>query len=808
MPKIKITYKMAIILATMSFGPMMAGNLVNLLTPDLQKIQVERSEAGQKVAMNCSKHMAGSDQIKLQRACRESLLTINQLQSLRILRHDGLVMYSSPDHHQYWNLSPEAPSDLNQVRIPLLKGDSVYAEIELAFEPVNSFWSSSFVRWAMILGFGFSINAGSFAFFLSRSLGVLDPKNAVPKRVRNTLDTIVGGVVILDDKGKILLANDSFARWLNLSVDGVAEKELSSLSWNREEEGAWPWELAIQQKAPKTGIKLNLSACDKEYTFMVNATPVFDGNEMLTGALVSFEDISLMEEQRRHLLDVLRDLEASREQIRRQNEVLHELATRDGLTGALNRRALFEKVEAIWEKRNEGDRGLITIMMDVDHFKKLNDQHGHTAGDAVLKDVVKVVSKIVEGRAILSRYGGEEFCVIMQKATIDEGEALAEEIRAGIQTCLAEPYKVTASLGVSSSIFNAPNIGAQIEQADQGLYAAKRGGRNTFRTWSQQLEADAIEEDKSKAAKLAATDIEDHPISYHAVVSLNAALSKRFPKVAAHANRVAEIAVELARGQLKVDQLYTLEIAATLHDIGYLGMPQCEGELLQDHAIIDHEANLHRNMVTQELLDAAFNSDELREIIKFQTIPYSMRSQYPSGIPIGARVIAIASTYDALTSVLSDQPLSHDDAIEYMRSRAGDLFDPELVENLAVTPTGWRPINAMSMSELCTRDILMLGYQIERVLHSFESGNSVVLKAKLDSLEALAKKIDMPTIGMIIHELKSEVDRKAVADWGSLMPIMYDLVEICLTVHRAHLRSTKNTASIGRSPQSDYIPSN
>lgn len=786
----------------------MAGNLVNLLTPDLQKIQVERSEAGQKVAMNCSKHMAGSDQIKLQRACRESLLTIDQLQSLRILRHDGLVMYSSPDHHQYWNLSPEAPSDLNQVRIPLLKGESVYAEIELAFEPVNSFWSSSFVKWAMILGFGFSINVGSFAFFLSRALGVLDPKNAVPKRVRNTLDTIVGGVVILDDKGKILLANDSFARWLNLSVDEVAEKELSSLSWTREEEGAWPWELAIQQKAPKTGIKLNLSACDKEYTFMVNATPVFDGNEMLTGALVSFEDISLMEEQRRHLLDVLRDLEASREQIRRQNEVLHELATRDGLTGALNRRALFEKVEAIWEKRNEGNRGLITIMMDVDHFKKLNDQHGHTAGDAVLKDVVKVVSKIVEGRAILSRYGGEEFCVIMQKATIDEGEAMAEEIRAGIQTSLAEPYKVTASLGVSSSIFNAPNIGAQIEQADQGLYAAKRGGRNTFRTWSQQLEADAIEEDKSKAAKLAATDIEDHPISYHAVVSLNAALSKRFPKVAAHANRVAEIAVELARGQLKVDQLYTLEIAATLHDIGYLGMPQCEGELLQAHAMIDHEANLHRNMVTQELLDAAFNSDELREIIKFQTIPYSTRSQYPSGIPIGARVIAIASTYDALTSVLSDQPLSHNDAIEYMRSRAGDLFDPELVENLAVTPTGWRPINAMSMSELCTRDILMLGYQLERVLHSFESGNSVVLKAKLDSLEALAKKIDMPTIGMIIHELKSEVDRKAVADWGSLMPIMYDLVEICLTVHRAHLRSTKNTAAISISPQIDYMPSN
>ncbi|MCU0713046.1 MAG: diguanylate cyclase [Pirellula sp.] len=791
MPKLKITYKMAIILATMSFGPMMAGNLVNLLTPDLQRIQVERSEAGQKVAMSCSKHLGGSDQIKLQRACRETLLTIQQLKSLRILRHDGLVLYSSPDHHRYWSLTPEAPSDLNQVRIPLIKGESVYAEIELAFEPVNSFWSSSYVKWAMILGFGFSINVGSFAFFLSRALGVLDPKSAVPKRVRNTLDTIVGGVVILDDKGKILLANDSFARWLNVSVDEVTEKELSSLSWTREEDVAWPWELAIEHKSPKTGIKLHLSACDKEYTFMVNATPVFDGNEVLTGALVSFEDISLMEEQRRHLLDVLRDLESSREQIRRQNEVLHELATRDGLTGALNRRALFEKVDAIWEKRNEGNRGLITIMMDVDHFKKLNDQHGHTAGDAVLKDVVKVVSKIVEGRAILSRYGGEEFCVIMQKATIAEGEAMAEEIRDGIQTSLADPYKVTASLGVSSSIFNATSIGALIEQADQGLYAAKRGGRNTFRTWSAQLEADAIEEEKNKAAKLAATDIEDHPISYHAVVSLNAALSKRFPKIAAHANRVAEIAVELARGQLKVDQLYTLEIAATLHDVGCLGMTQSESDLLKDHAFIHDQQNLERNEVTQELLDSSFNSNELRDIVKFQTVPYSQREQYPTGIPLGARVIAIASSYDALTSTLNDQPLSHEQAIEYLRRHAGDWFDPELVEKLAVTATGWRPINAMTVSDMATRDILMIGYQIERVIHSFESGNPIVLKAKLDSLESLAKKIEMPMIGMIIKELRSEVERKAIADWGSLMPIMYDLVELCLTVHRAHLRSSR-----------------
>jgi diguanylate cyclase (GGDEF)-like protein/PAS domain S-box-containing protein len=790
MPKIKITYKMAIILATMSFGPMMAGNLLSLLTPDLQRVQVERTEVSQKVAMNCSKYVGASDPFKLQKVCKESLLSNDQLRSLRILRHDGLVLYSSPDHDRYWSLKPDAPSDLNQLRIPLIRGESVYAEIELAFEPVSSFWGSSFVRWAMILGFGFFINVGSFALFLGRALSVLDPKSAVPKRVRNTLDTIVGGVVILDEKGKLLLANDSFTRWTNLTVDELVERELSSLSWSKDDRERWPWEAAIQDKLPKIGVKLSLQAQDREYTFMVNATPVFDGNEKLTGALVSFEDITLMEEQRRHLLDVLRDLEVSREQIRRQNEILHELATRDQLTGALNRRALFEKVDAIWERRNEGNRGLITIMMDVDHFKKLNDQHGHTVGDAVLKDVVKVVSRIVEGRAILGRYGGEEFCVIMQKATVAEGESMAEEIRAGIEKSLAEPYHVTASLGVSSSIFNAPTIVAQIEQADQGLYAAKRGGRNAFRTWSPQLEAEALEEEKNKAAKLAASNIEEHPISYHAVVSLNAALSARFPNIALHSNRVAEIAVELARDQMKVDQIYALEIAATLHDIGSLGMPQAEGDLLRHQVAIDDKVFQQQNKVTEQILNSAFDLKCLREIIRFQATPFELQAEVPDGIPLGARILAVASAYDVLTSCESSElRLTHDQAIEQLRAQAGKLFDPVLVDKLADDPRGWRPMLSGPVVDFDNRETLMIGYEIERIIHSFETGNSTVLKAKLESLELLSKKIDMPVIAQIVKELKAEVDRKAVADWASLMPTMKDLVEICLTIHRAHLRN-------------------
>jgi diguanylate cyclase (GGDEF)-like protein len=783
MPRLKITYKMAIILATMSFGPMLAGQLTGLFQDDSIELQKERAEQSRLIATACSSHLSTSDSSKLQVGCRELLRKVDDLRSLRILRHDGLVLYASPGHEQYWTLPVESPSTLDQVRIPLMRGSSVYAELEVAFQPVEQDIASVLARWLAVAGIGFLLNFGSFSLFLNKALSVMDPKSAVPKRVRNTLDTIVGGVVILDAGGKILLVNDSFAKYVSQPIDALTNQELTQLGWTRDENDEdWPWVYVIREQSQRAGVKIHLRTGEEQRTFMVNATPVFDAQERISGALVSFEDITLMEEQRRHLLTVLRDLETSKEQIRRQNEVLHELATRDGLTGALNRRALLEKIGAMWESRNRGDRGLVTIMMDVDHFKKLNDQHGHAAGDAVLKDVVKTVSRIVEGRALLGRFGGEEFCVVIQNATLEEGASMAEEIRAGIATDLADPYRVTASLGVSSSIHGAPNIEGQIEQADQGLYAAKHGGRNGFRVWSPELEEQAKEEEKKKAAKLAATDVEEQPISYHAVVTLNSALIAKSPSIAAHSHRVAEICATMARGVLPVGQLYTLEIAGMLHDIGELAMPDNANEFEESRALSCVSKGV-------QILRSAFQSKVLLGIVKYQSATVrELDAVTDETVVTGAKILAIANAYDLLTSELSDAPMSHDEAVVCLRREAGVRFCAEWVERFADSPYGWRPIAGAMEPDTLDSAALMVGYQLERVIYSFESGNLAGLKPRLESLQNLARKIDMPWIGKIIEEFKGDVERKAVADWGSLAPIVQDLVEICLSIQRAHLR--------------------
>ena len=797
MPRLKITYKMAIILATMSFGPMLAGGISGMIPFENNQAQRDRQDISRQLAAGCSSYLSNKDNNGLQKSCRAALIQIADLKSLSIIRHDAMVLYASPDHNRHWTLKPDEPSNINQVRIPLDRGNKTFAELEIAFEPISQSYGPTLVKWLILLLVGFALNFGSFSFFLSRTLGVLDPKSAVPKRVRNTLDTLVGGVVILDSTGKIILVNDSFSKGVDRRTDELLGESLSELPWRKETNEEWPWDYALREHAQKTAVKVHLTrGLEKELTFVVNATPVLDGDERVSGALISFEDITVMESQRKDLLQALSDLELSKEQIRRQNEVLHELASRDGLTGALNRRALFEKIEANWTERNKGDRGLITIMMDVDHFKKLNDQHGHAAGDAVLKDLVKTVEKLIGTSATLARYGGEEFCVTMDAATVDEGVAMAEQIRVGIQRHLADPFNVTASIGISSSNFGASSLQAQIEQSDRALYAAKHGGRNAVRCWNLQLEIDAQEADRKKATKLSSLDIEEHPISYHSVVTLNAAMSHRLPDIAAHSHRVAEMSVVLARGMMSIAQLYALEIAAMLHDVGVVGTPDADSIVLLHSLTPQHDALIANHIrVGTEIAKTVFHADELLDILRYQSHPFGGSGDVVGeAIPLGARIIAIVNAYDAMTSELVGTPCSHEVAIERLRNGSGTLYDPTLVEKFTDSPMGWRSAGLSIESDMNDQHAIMIGYQLERVIHGFDSRNPLVLKSRLQTLQDIAHTIDMPIIAAIIQELASEADRKAVADWDSLLPMLQDLIELCLTIQRAYLRTINKVA--------------
>jgi len=163
---------------------------------------------------------------------------------------------------------------------------------------------------------------------------------------------------------------------------------------------------------------------------------------------------------------------------------MEEMAVRDGLTGLFNHRYFQERLEDEIAKAERYNKDLSLVLLDVDHFKKLNDQYGHPEGDRVLKTVTRLILETVRNRVdTVARYGGEEFIVILPETDANAAYESAERIRRRIESHLFEDgkggvYRVTVSLGTASYPFDARPAAKLIHAADTALYASKNGGRN------------------------------------------------------------------------------------------------------------------------------------------------------------------------------------------------------------------------------------------------------------------------------------------------------------------------------------------
>jgi diguanylate cyclase (GGDEF)-like protein len=151
----------------------------------------------------------------------------------------------------------------------------------------------------------------------------------------------------------------------------------------------------------------------------------------------------------------------------------------DPLTGSWNRRAYQRMLREEWAKASRTGAPLAMLMIDIDHFKMLNDKHGHPAGDVALKQVARLLTKNLRPTDRLVRYGGEEFCCLLPECSIREAEVIAERARDAISSAQWEHRPVTVSIGVSETlpiVDDEPNL--LIARADSALYLAKNSGRN------------------------------------------------------------------------------------------------------------------------------------------------------------------------------------------------------------------------------------------------------------------------------------------------------------------------------------------
>jgi two-component system cell cycle response regulator len=155
-----------------------------------------------------------------------------------------------------------------------------------------------------------------------------------------------------------------------------------------------------------------------------------------------------------------------------------ELAITDSLTGLFNRRYLEANLGKLTQASAPG-RPLSLLLADIDHFKRVNDAHGHFVGDRVLREFAERLRRLMRGSDLVCRLGGEEFVVVMPATSLEEARLVAERVCASVA---AEPFQVagqvTASVGVATLCGRTDSVDTLLERADVALYAAKREGRN------------------------------------------------------------------------------------------------------------------------------------------------------------------------------------------------------------------------------------------------------------------------------------------------------------------------------------------
>ena len=227
--------------------------------------------------------------------------------------------------------------------------------------------------------------------------------------------------------------------------------------------------------------KLREQSADRPYVYVLLLTARTEREDLLRGLQSGADDYirkpfdpAELEARLRtgqRILDLQDSLIAAREELRFR-------ATHDGLTGLSNSSAILEALNREHARQQREGRSFGIILLDIDHFKAINDTHGHLAGDTVLREVAAAIKDSVRPYDSVGRYGGEEFLVIVPVADLTTTLAVAERIRNAIESRTRTAIPVTASFGVAASGFPTLVPGALLRIADEALYRAKAKGRN------------------------------------------------------------------------------------------------------------------------------------------------------------------------------------------------------------------------------------------------------------------------------------------------------------------------------------------
>jgi signal transduction histidine kinase len=317
-------------LVSLTVSMMLAGDSLVDLVPNRERQVFEyRRDLAESLAVQYSA-LVEHEQIETVKFAMETLAQrIPNVLSLALLRKNGIVVAQVGEHAQVWVQPPGEESTLEFLQVPIYSGDEPWGVLQVAFRQtdVSVFWWFVTHPWVHFLAFVSLAGFISYLLFMKRTLKQLDPSGIIPTRVKAALDALTQGVVMIDTRDLIVLANEPFCQAVGKPVKSLIGSDLSSLGWKSTASSAsvsvHPWTEAIMDKEPKEGVPLFLSHTeDGQRKFFVNTVPIMDDGTAVRGALVTFYDVTELDRANSQLKEANSELELSRVQILQKNQEL------------------------------------------------------------------------------------------------------------------------------------------------------------------------------------------------------------------------------------------------------------------------------------------------------------------------------------------------------------------------------------------------------------------------------------------------------------------------------------------------------
>ena len=362
-------------------------------------------------------------------------------------------------------------------------------------------------------------------------------------------------------------------------------------------------------------------------------------------------------------------------------------ASTDPLTGLANRRSLHERLAAE-VARSQRHGGILSVaVLDIDHFKEVNDFGGHESGDAVLVQVARCLESQTRVEDILGRFGGDEFAWVMPETTREQALVAVERARRLIAMTVSRPQRITISAGICDTKVTA-HPAELISHADGALYWSKVHGRNRAWIYDPQV--------TSELSTSGPLDSAERSQALLGLRALSRAIDAKDPAMRGHSERVATLAAKLAHAAGWTPERSTLlREAALVHDVGKVGLPErllaggnrvtaAERELVSEH--VELAVRIVEDVLASEQVDWIRSHHERPD---GQGYPRGLKA---SEIPEGAALLAVADAWEAMRAGRAYRPAKSPDAalaecaelvgIQFTRTAVGALMRLHAVGDL------------------------------------------------------------------------------------------------------------------------------